>query len=73
MKTVRVVTLEATFPELPVPKAYQQGRGEGSSLRAAFAAAGRDLLKKPALKSRRISSFTLVVSVGIREVEEVKQ
>lgn len=69
-KTIKVVTLEGTFPELPTPKMYQQGRGEGGSLKAAFAAAGRDLLKKPGLKARRLTAFTLTVSVGTREVEE---
>lgn len=69
-KTLKVVTLEGTFPELPSPKMYQQGRGEASNLKAAFAAAGRDLFKKPGLKGRRISAFTLTVSVGTREVDE---
>ena len=70
MKTVKVVVLEGTFPELPSPKMYQQGRGEGSNLKAAFAAAGRDLFKQPGLKSRRLTAFTLTVSVGTKEVEE---
>jgi hypothetical protein len=65
-KAIKVVTLEGTFPELPSPKMYQQGRGEGGTLKAAFAAAGRDLFKKPGIKARRLSAFTLTVSVGIR-------
>lgn len=69
-KAIKVVTLEGTFPELPSPKMYQQGRGEGGTLKAAFAAAGRDLFKKPGLKARRLSAFTLTVSVGTRTVDE---
>lgn len=68
-KTVKVVTLEGEFPELPSPKMYQTGRGEASNLKAAFAAAGRDLFKKPGLRGRRLSSFKIIVSVGTREVE----
>jgi hypothetical protein len=69
-KFVKVVTLEGTFPELPSPKMYQNGRGEGSNIKAAFAAAGRDLFRSRQLKGRRLSAFTLTVSVGTREVVE---
>lgn len=69
-KSVKVVTLEGTFPELPCPKMYVSARGEGSSMKTAFAAAGRQLFKHKNLKARRISAFTLTVSVGTRAVEE---
>ncbi len=68
-KTVKVVTLEGSFPELPSSKMYATGRGEGSNLKAAFAAAGRNLFKQPNLKGRRLSAFKLVVSVGTKVVE----
>lgn len=64
MKTLKSVTLEGKFPELLMKYMYQQGRGTGTTLKAAFAAAGRDLFSQKGLKGRRISSFTLTVSVG---------
>jgi hypothetical protein len=63
-KTLKSVTLEGKFPELMAKYMYQQGRGTGTTLKSAFAAAGRDLFRQKGLKGRRISSFTLTVSVG---------
>jgi len=70
MKTLKSVTLEGTFMELPAAHAYQQGRGTGTTLKAAFAAAGRDLFKQKWLRGRRISAFKLTVSVGNVQVED---
>ena len=61
---MKVVTIEATFPELKIKNMYQQGRGRGSSIRIAFAAAGRDLFKQPGLKRKQLSFFTAKFSVG---------
>ena len=61
---IKVVTIEAEFPELKIKNYYQQGRGRGSSVRVAFAAAGRDLFKKPGLKAKRFTMFKATVSVG---------
>jgi hypothetical protein len=69
MKTLKSVTLEGKFPELLAKFMYQQGRGQGTTLKSAFAAAGRDLFKQKGLKGRRITAFSLVVSVGSVEVE----
>jgi hypothetical protein len=63
------VTIEATFPELTTPRMYQCGHGTGSSVRSAFAAASRDLFKKPQLKGKRFTMFTATVSIGIVPVE----
>ena len=63
-KTLKSVTLEGKFPELLAKFMYQQGRGTGTTLKSAFAAAGRDLFRQKGLKGRRISAFTLTVSVG---------
>ena len=68
-KTVKVVTLEGTFPELPTPKMYQTGKGEGGSLKVAAANAMRDLMRNPALRARRITVVKLTMSVGTRAVE----
>jgi hypothetical protein len=66
--SIKVVTLEATFPELKSGRMYQQGRGRGSTIKAAFAAAGRDLFSQPGLKARRFTVIKMVASVGT-EVE----
>jgi hypothetical protein len=69
-KQLKVVTLEGTFPELPTPKMYQNGRGVGSNIRAAAAAAMRDLLKKPGLRARRITAAKITMSIGTQDVVE---
>ena len=61
---IKVVTIEATFPELKSGAMYQQGRGRGSSIKAAFAAAGRNLFKQPKLKAKRFTMFKATVSIG---------
>jgi hypothetical protein len=61
---VKVVTIEATFPELKTGAMYQTGRGRGSSVRVAFAAAGRNLFKQPKLKAKRFTMFKATVSIG---------
>jgi hypothetical protein len=69
---IKVVTIEATFPELKSGAMYQQGRGRGSSIKAAFAAAGRNLFKQPKLKAKRFTMFKATVSVGT-EAEETHE
>lgn len=61
---VKVVTIEALFPEMSGGRCYQQGRGRGSSVRVAFAAAGRDLFRQPGLKAQRYTRFTATVTVA---------
>ena len=63
----KVVTINAQFPELRGGSAHQTGHGHGSSLRVAFAAAGRNLFSQPKLKRKRFTQFTLTVSVGTVE------
>jgi hypothetical protein len=62
---VHVVTIEATFPELKTGAMYQTGRGRGSAVRSAFAAAGRNLFGQPKLKRKRFTMFKATVSFGI--------
>lgn len=69
VKKVKVVTLEGTFMELPTPRMYQTGRGEGGSLKVAAVNAMRDLLKQPALRARHITAVKITMSVGTRVVE----
>ena len=66
---MKVVTLECTFPELKGARYSQQGRGRGSNVKAAFAAAGRDLFKQPGLKAQRFTGFTATVTVATVQEE----
>lgn len=66
---MKVVTIEATFPELKSGAMYQTGRGQGSTLKVAFAKAGRDLFRQPKLKAKRFTMFTATVSVGTVQKE----
>jgi hypothetical protein len=61
-RTKKTVTLDAEFPELSGAMRHT-GKGRGSSLRVAFAAAGRNLFKQPKLKCKRFSQFTIAVTV----------
>jgi hypothetical protein len=65
-KTTKVVTLEGTFPDCLIKHAYQQGRGEGSSLRIAAARAMTDLMSKPGLRAKHLKSAKIVMSIGTR-------
>jgi hypothetical protein len=67
---IKCVFIEGTFPELPAAHAFQQGRGEGTSLKTACSRAIVDLFTKPKLKSRRITGAKLTLSVGHRTVEK---
>lgn len=69
-KTIKVVTVTGTFPELPASKACQDGRGEGSNIRVAAANAIKDLLKKPALRGRHIKAARLTMAFGFKVVED---
>ena len=70
MKTLKVVTIDAQFPELKGGACNQRGRGTGSSVKAAGTRAFSDLLRQPKLRRKRFSKFTAVVSVGQQAVVE---
>lgn len=73
VKALKVVTIEAQFPEMKGGACNQRGRGEAGSVKAAAANAMRDLLKQPKLRKKRFSTFTAIVSIGQRTVEEETQ
>ena len=60
---MKIVTIEAVFSELKPNTQRQQSRGQGSSVRTAFAAAARNLFQQPRLKRKRITAFTCTVSI----------
>jgi hypothetical protein len=68
MKTLKVVIIEAQFPELKGGAYDQHGRGTGSSVKAAMSRAFSDLLGQPKLRHKRFSRFTAIVSVGQQAV-----
>lgn len=70
MKTIKVVTIDAQFPELKGGACNQRGRGTGTSVKAAGARAFSDLLRQPKLRRKRFSTFTAIVSVGKQAVIE---
>ena len=67
---MKVVVIEAMFSELKPQCQHQEGRGQGSSVRVAFAAAGRNLFKQPRLKRKRFTTFTAICSVGTAPDQE---
>ena len=66
------VTIEANFLELKGGSTYQQGRGIGSSVRVAFAKAGKNLFQQPGLKGKRFTMFKATVSIGTVPHLEIK-
>ena len=70
---MKSVTIEAQFLELKGGAMNQQGRGVGSTVRAAFAAAGRDLFSQPKLKAKRFTMFKATVSIGTVQKESTHE
>jgi hypothetical protein len=70
MKTLKVVTIDAQFPELKGGACNQRGRGTGFSVKAAGSRAISDLLRQPKLRRKRFSKFTAIVSIGQQAVIE---
>lgn len=58
---MKIAFVECTFMELPVPKATQTGRGEGSSNSIAIARAMRAALKK--VSKRHISAIKATITL----------
>ncbi len=61
---MKVVTIEALFPEMKGGRCHQQGRGRGSNVQAALCAAMRDLVKQKGLRKQRYSEFSATFTVG---------
>lgn len=68
-KVVKTCFIQGSFPELLVKNMNQDGRGEGGNIRVACANAVKDLLKKPALRGRRITAAKFTVAFGFRVVD----
>lgn len=61
---MKVVMLEATFPEFKSGAMYQRGKGTGSTVRVATARAFGNLYKQPKVKGKRFSMMTVTLSIG---------
>lgn len=64
MKILKVVRIEATFPQLRGGVCHQTGKGQGSTVAAAMGAAVRNLVKQKGLKAQRYTQFTATFSIG---------
>ena len=60
---MKIVMIEADFPELRAKYQKQLGKGQGSTRQSALAAATRDLLKQSGLKRMRFTTFTAKVTL----------
>jgi hypothetical protein len=70
-RDLKVVIIEAQFPELKGGACNQRGKGTGTSVRAAAARAFTDLLRQKKLKHKRFTRLTAVISVGtVRAIPE---
>jgi hypothetical protein len=61
---MKIVLLEAFFPELKGGACNQRAKGTGSTVRVATARAFGDLYKQPKVKGKRFSMMTVTLSVG---------
>ncbi len=63
-KVLKVVNIDAQFPELKGGSCNQRGRGQGSSVKVAGARAFADLMRQKKLRRKHFTRFTAVVSIG---------
>lgn len=63
MAKIKKVKVEAFLPELAAGHAFQESRGDGTSLAVAIKRAVDELLKLPHVKGRRLTSLKLTVAV----------
>lgn len=64
--------IEAAFPELPSPKMYQTGRGEGGTMKVAIRNAVSNLLKSRQLAHKRISVIKCTITITEKANKEVQ-
>ena len=55
--------IEASFPELPGPRMYQSGKGDGGTMKVAIRNAVSNLLKSRVLAHKRITVIQMRVSI----------
>jgi hypothetical protein len=67
---MKIAFVEATLPEMKVPKMYQSGRGEGTNAPAAISRAFKDMLRK--VKGKRISIIKAQITLTTKADNEVQ-
>jgi len=68
---LKLAFIEAAFPELPSPKMYQSGKGEGGTMKVAIRNAISNLLKNPTLAHKRISVIKCTITITEKADAEV--
>ncbi len=63
-------TVLATFPSLPAARAQQAATAEAASLPTAVSRALQTILRRPAVKGRRIEALRLSVTVNGKVAED---
>lgn len=69
---MKVVNVQALFPELKGGACYQNGRGEGTSIKVATTRAFTDMFKRMKVR-KTFTEFTVKVQVRDSVQEEVAQ
>jgi hypothetical protein len=70
---MKLAFIEASFPELPSPKMYQSGKGEGGTMKVAIRNAVSNLLKNRALAHKRISVIKATITITEKADNEVPE
>jgi len=67
---MKLVTVEAMFPELKGGAIYKTGRGQGSNAKAATSRAFGDLFKQ--VRGKRFHSVKCTITIIEKATEEIK-
>lgn len=60
---MKIARVSATFPELKGSDCYADGKGKGSTPRAAISRAFEDLFSQPNMKGKRFSSIRADITI----------
>jgi hypothetical protein len=66
---LKIAFVEATLPQMKIPKMYQSGRGEGCNAPAAISRAMKDMLRK--VKGKRVSVIKCTITLTEKADNEV--
>ena len=65
---MKIAFIDATLPQMKIPKMYQSGRGEGSNVSAAISRAMKDMLHK--VKGKRVSIIKCTITITEKAEKE---
>lgn len=69
---MKIAFIEAAFPELPSPKMYQTGKGEGGTMKVAIRNAISNMLKSRQLAHKRISVIKCTITITEKADVEIQ-